>query len=134
MSDHKKIRFVIVGGNCVWHENEQVAVCGFDSTEEAPRADAWAVRIAACLNACDGISTVALHSWVNPPDGSKGAPDGKWTSQLSELWKSRSAVEQQRDELLTALKLIRGAAQNAVSFRELQVVAAQAIAKAEGNS
>ena len=91
-------------------------------------------RIVACVNACAGIPDEKLESWLSPPEGQLGAPHGTWGQQLFEVGEQMIQLQRERDELLTSLELIRGAAQNAVSFRELQVVAAQAIAKAGGKS
>lgn len=59
-------------------------------------ADEHVRRIAACLNACEGISDDVLKSWLNPPEGLLGAPHGTWAAKLAMLGS-------QREELLEAL-------------------------------
>lgn len=71
--------------------------------EEAMPTD-YLRRIVACVNACQGISTERLESWLNPPEGMKGAPDGTWAKQLLELWAEASAACVQRDNVLAALE------------------------------
>lgn len=44
-------------------------------------------RTTLCVKACDGMSNHALERWLNPPEGSHGAPQGPWGKQLSEIWK-----------------------------------------------
>lgn len=90
------------------------AIRGGDGSVTTNRSEN-ARRIVACVNALAGVPTKILERSERVT-----FPDLPYKDLV-----------QQRDELLDALKLIRGAAQNAVSFRELQVVAAQAITKAE---
>lgn len=82
-------------------------------------------RIVDSVNACAGISRGKLQSWLNPPAGSKGLPDGPWTQQLVEVCEAGNTMvsaydkasqdlmqlnlqygrlTQQRTELLAALK------------------------------
>lgn len=42
-------------------------------------------RLALCAKACEGIPDETLNSWLNPPEGSLGAPHGTWAQQLVEL-------------------------------------------------
>lgn len=59
-------------------------------------------RIVACVNACEGISDDALDSWMNPPEGGYGHPDGPWPVHLVSLEKTAETLKQQRDNLLEA--------------------------------
>lgn len=64
--------------------------------------EANAHRIVACVNACAGINTEKLTRWVDPIEGTKGAPHGTWAQQLFDTWEALDAAIQQRDELLSA--------------------------------
>jgi hypothetical protein len=57
-------------------------------------------RVTACVNACAGINTDALESWVNPPEDGMGANVGTWPEHIIALDKIARAMESQRDELL----------------------------------
>ena len=80
-------------------------------TEIAMIADgriADALRIAACVNACAGISDEALDSWMNPPEGGYGHPHGPWPAHIISLQRAAEAVAQQRDELVDAIRKTLG--------------------------
>ncbi len=91
----------------------RVAIC--ESPEDAR-------RIVACVNACAGITTAGLESWLSPPAGSIGIEGGSWAEQLNQqhsrlaAWEAGTASQaartmiatadtllQQRDQLLAAL-------------------------------
>lgn len=42
-------------------------------------------RLALCEKACEGITDETLQSWLNPPEGSLGAPHGTWSQQLADM-------------------------------------------------
>lgn len=65
--------------------------------EEYPEKLADARRIVACVNACAGVPTEILQSWLNPPDGQMGLPHGPWHRHLV-------ALGAERAELLAALE------------------------------
>ena len=87
-------------------------------------------RIAACVNACEGISTDAIET--------EGSAVMGWARAASKLLRLRSshdelqelhqAIKEQRDELLAALKV---AEESVGDSKSLEIVRA-AIAKVEG--
>lgn len=46
---------------------------------------AWGNRIALSVNACLGATDKQLLSWVTPPEGSSGLPQGPWPQHLLAL-------------------------------------------------
>lgn len=48
-------------------------------------------RLALCAKACEGITDETLKSWLNPPEGSLGAPHGTWAQQLAETGRRLNA-------------------------------------------
>ena len=67
-------------------------------------AEETARRIAACVNACAGISDEALDSWMNPPEGGFGHPHGPWPAHIISLQRVAETLKYQRDELLAAIE------------------------------
>ena len=49
-------------------------------------------RIVACINACTGVPTEALQSWINPPAGQSGLPQGPWHRHLATLGAQRAKL------------------------------------------
>jgi len=85
-------------GECCWHLQYVGNDNPMDRVNSPEMSEADARRIAACVNACAGISNHALEAWVTPPSNGTGAPDGTWAQHLLSL-------SGQRDALLTALDI-----------------------------
>ena len=64
-----------------------------------------AKRIVACVNACAGISDAALDSWISPPEGDLGHPDGPWPAHIISLRITAAKYAQQCCDLVTAIQL-----------------------------
>lgn len=57
-----------------------------------PMEVARAQRIVACVNACAGVPTEILQTWLNPPDGQMGLPQGPWHRHLVALGAQRAEL------------------------------------------
>ena len=84
-----------------------IADCLNHAAIERRDAAANARRIAACVNACAGISDEALDSWMNPPEGGFGHPHGPWPAHIISLQRAAETLKQQRDELLATMQYLR---------------------------
>lgn len=55
-------------------------------------SEADARRIVACVNACAGVPSEILQSWINPPAGQMGLPQGPWHRHLVALGAQRAEL------------------------------------------
>lgn len=93
-------------------------------------------RLSLCKKVCDGISDDALKSWLNPPEGQLGHPNGTWAAQLAEVGRQQVEMQKRINRLLWIAKTFRSRIGGATwtldeDERELALSVERAIAEAE---
>lgn len=84
--------------------------------------------LAPVVDACAGVPTEILQSWINPPDGQMGLPHGPWHRHLVALGAQRARL----GNLLERFLAIDDWTDDSIAPPELIAEAKDALAELEG--
>lgn len=131
MSEHTKEPWEAVTdcpGKCCWDIQPVGGNAPWDRINGPEMSEADARRIVACVNACAGVPSEILQSWINPPAGQMGLPQGPWHRHLVALGAQRAELA----ELLQAWLAIDDWTDGSIAPPELIAETKAALAAPEG--